>query len=124
MKFSAPLLAPRAVSRSIKRAGRWLADQVRQQLITRNRRVAIVLAVILLAVAIVAAHVSGWLVSPGVMILPILVGGLRVLMAIGAAGLIYDVVLHKAGPGIVITIVATAYFADVLSNTRGKLGTR
>ena len=89
------------------------------------------LAVILLAVAIVAAHVSGWLVSPGVMILPILVGGLllwpralRVLMAIGAAGLIYDVVLHKAGPGIVITIVATAYFADVLSNTRGKLGTR
>ena len=131
MKFSAPLPAPRAVSRSLKRAGRWLADQVRQQLITRNRRVAIVLAVILLAVAIVAAHVSAWLVSPGVMILPILVGGLllwpralRVLMAIGAAGLIYDVVLHKAGPGIVITIVATAYFADVLSNTRGKLGTR
>src|ERR1700730_6679465 len=131
MKFSAPLLAPRAVSRSIKRAGRWLADQVRQQLITRNRRVAIVLAVILLAVAILAAHVSAWLLSPGVMILPILVGGLllwpralRVLMAIGAAGLIYDVVLHKAGPGIVITIAATASSADVLSNPRGKLGTR
>ena len=44
MKFSAPLLAPLAVSRSLKRAGRWFADQVRQQLITRNRRLAIVLA--------------------------------------------------------------------------------
>lgn len=131
MKVSAPLYAARAVPRSLRRAGRWLAEQLRQQLITRNRRVGIVLAVITVAVAIVAAHVSEWLVSPGVMILPILVGGLllwpralRVLMAIAAAGLVYDTVLHKAGPGIVITIVATAYFADVLSNTRGKLGTR
>ena len=89
------------------------------------------LAVLTIAVAVIAAHVSEWLVSPGVMILPILVGGLllwpralRVLMAIAAAGLVYDIVLHKAGPGIVVTIVATAYFADVLSNTRGKLGTR
>jgi general stress protein CsbA len=127
MNVSAPLSAARAVARFFRRAGRWLADQ----LITRNRRVAIVLAVITVAVAVVAAHVSEWLVSPGVMILPILVGGLllwpralRVLMAIAAAGLVYDVVLRKAGPGIVVTIVATAYFADVLSNTRGKLGTR
>ena len=83
------------------------------------------------AVAVIAAHVSAWWVSPGVMILPILAGGLllwpralRVLMAIAAAGLLYDALMHKAGPGIVVTIVATAYFADVLSNTRGKLGTR
>src|ERR1700749_3769200 len=131
MKVPAPLSAARAVPRSLKRAGQWLAEQVRQQLITRNRRVAIVLAVITVAVAVVAAHVSEWLVSPGVMILPILLGGLllwpralRILVAIGAAGLLYDIVLHKAGPGIVVTIAATAYFADVLSNTRGKLGTR
>src|ERR1700761_7550983 len=131
MKVPAPLSAARAVPRSLKRAGQRLAEQVRQQLITRNRRVAIVLAVITVAVAVVAAHVSEWLGSPGVMILPILVGGLllwpralRVLIVIGAAGLVYDIVLHKAGPGIVITIAATAYFADVLSNTRGKLGTR
>jgi hypothetical protein len=76
MKVSAPLSAARAIPRSFKRAGRWLAEQLRQQLITRNRRVAIVLALIAVAVAIVAAHVSAWLVSPGVMILPILVGGL------------------------------------------------
>src|SRR5487761_1238729 len=131
MKVSAPLSAARAVPRSLKRAGRWLANQLRRQVITRNRRVAIVLAMITVAIAVIAAHVSDWLVSPGLVILPILVGGLllwpralRVLMAIAAAGLVYDIVLHKAGPGIVVTIVATAYFADVLSNTRGKLGTR
>ena len=50
------------------------------------------------------------------MILPILGGGLllwpralRILFGlVAAAGLIYDVVLHKAGPGIVVTIAATA----------------
>src|ERR1700749_4034242 len=131
MNVSAPLSAARAVARFFRRAGRWLADQLRRQLITRNRRFTIVLPVITVAVAVVAAHVSEWLGSPGVMILPILVGGLllwprglRVPSVIGAAGLVYDVVLHKAGPGIVITIAATAYFADVLSNTRGKLGPR
>ncbi len=127
MKFSDPLSA----ARSVRRAWQWFSDQARLQLLTRNRRVAIVLALIAVGVAIVAAHVSEWLVSPGVMILPILCGGLllwpralRVLIAIAAAGLVYDIVLGKAGPGIVVTIAATAYFADVLSNTRGKLGTR
>lgn len=106
MKALAPLSAARAVPRALRRVGQWLSDQIRQQLITRNRRVAGVLAVITLAVAIIAAHISAWLVSPGVMILPILCGGLllwpralRVLMAIGAAGLLYDVVLHRASRG-------------------------
>ena len=76
MKFPAPLSAARDVPRSLRRARQWLADQVRQQLITRNRRVAIVLALITVAVAGVAAHVSAWWVSPGVMIMPILAGGL------------------------------------------------
>ncbi len=116
---------------SLGSAWAWLSDQTRQQLITRNRRVAILLALVTVAVAIIAAHVSAWLVSPGVMILPIIGGGLllwpralRILIGIAAAGVIYDIVLNKAGPGIVVTIAATAYFADVLSNTRGKLGTR
>jgi hypothetical protein len=117
--------------RSVRRAGQRLFDQVRQQLITRNRRAGVLLALITVAVAILAAHVSVWLVSPAVMILPIIAGGLllwpralRILIVIAAGALVYDVVLHKAGPGIVLTIAATAYFADVLSNTRGKLGTR
>src|SRR6202044_1477029 len=49
---------------------------------------------------------------------------LRILIVVVAAGLIYDVVEVRAGPGIVLTIAAIAYFADVLSNTRGKIGTR
>lgn len=104
---------------------------MKRQLITKNRRLAAVLAVFTVVISILAAHVSVWLVSPGVMVLPILAGGLllwpralRILMALVAAGLLYDILLHKAGPGIVVTIAATAYFADVLSNTRGKLGTR
>jgi hypothetical protein len=131
MKVPARLPAARAVSRSFQRAADWLSEQARLQFITRNRRVGAVLAMVTVAVAIIAAHVSAWLVSPGVMILPILAGGLlllpralRILIGIAAVGLLYDVVLHKAGPGIVVTIAATAYFADVLSNTRGKLGTR
>jgi hypothetical protein len=131
MKVLAPRTALSAAPRSLRHAGGWLTDLVGRQLITRNRRVAFVLAVFTVAVAILAAHVSVWLVSPGVMVLPLLAGGLllwpralRILMGIGAAGLIYDIILHKAGPGIVLTIAATAYFADVLSNTRGKLGTR
>jgi hypothetical protein len=131
MKGPAAFSAARDVPRSLRRAGQWFSDLTRQQLITRNRRVAIVLALVTVAVAAIAAHVSAWLVSPGVMILPILCGGLllwpralRILVAIAAAGLVYDIVAHKAGPGIVVTIAATAYFADVLSNTRGKLGTR
>jgi Stage II sporulation protein E (SpoIIE) len=131
MKNPAHLISARDVPRSVRRAGQWLTDRARQQVVTRNRRVAIVLALVIVAIAIIAAHVSEWLVSPGVMILPILCGGLllwpralRILVGIAAVGLVYDTVLHKAGPGIVLTIAATAYFADVLSNTRGKLGTR
>jgi serine phosphatase RsbU (regulator of sigma subunit) len=65
------------------------------------------------------------------MILPILGGGLlmwpralRVLFGIAAAGLIYDVLEDRASVGIAATIVITAIYADVLANTRGKLGTR
>jgi hypothetical protein len=108
-----------------------MSDQIRQQFITRNRRVAAGLTVITVVIAIAAVHVSAWWFSPGVMILPILCGGLllwpralRILFAIAAGGIAYDVAEDKAGAGIVATIVVTAVFADVLANTRGKLGTR
>ena len=74
-------------------------------------------------------HVSVWWFSPGVMILPILAGGLllwpralRIFFAFVAAAVVYDVVKGKAGAGIVATIVLTALFADVLARTRKKLG--
>jgi len=93
--------------------------------------VAFGLTVATVAIAVAAVHLSEWWFSPGVMILPILGGGLllwpralRILFGIAAAGVTYDVVEDKAGVGIVATIAVTAFFADVLARTRGKLGTR
>ncbi len=87
------------------------------------------LSALVIAIAVAAVHVSVWWFSPGVMILPILAGGLllwpralRIFFVFVAAGVIYDVVKGKAGAGIVATIVLTAIFADILARTREKLG--
>jgi Stage II sporulation protein E (SpoIIE) len=108
---------------------RSLQSQLTRQFITRNRRLAFVLSVATIAIAVATVHVSEWWFSPGVMILPILAGGLllwpralRIYFAFAAAALIYDVVDGKAGAGIVATIVLTAIFADVLARTREELG--
>jgi hypothetical protein len=117
--------------RWLQRAGAWLDGLARRQFITRNRRVAAGLTAMSIAIAVLAVQLSERWFSPGEMILPLLVGGLllwpralRILIVVVAAGLIYDIVEGRAGPGIALTIAAIAYFADVLSNTRGKLGTR
>ena len=90
---------------------------------------AFVLSVLTIAIAVASVHVSAWWFSPGVMILPILAGGLllwpralRIFFGFAAAAVIYDVAEGKAGAGIVATIVLTAAFADVLARTREKLG--
>jgi Stage II sporulation protein E (SpoIIE) len=106
-----------------------LGTQLTSQFITRNRRLAFVLSALVIAIAVAAVHVSVWWFSPGVMILPILAGGLllwpralRIFFVFVAVGVIYDVVKGKAGAGIVATIVLTAIFADILARTREKLG--
>ena len=90
---------------------------------------AFVLSVVTIAIAVASVHVSAWWFSPGVMILPILAGGLllwpralRIFFGFAAVAVIYDVAEGKAGAGIVATIVLTAAFADVLARTREKLG--
>jgi hypothetical protein len=123
---------PRPAGARRRRAGkalRTLRTQLTKQFITRNRRLAFVLSGLALAIGVAAVHVSEWWFSPGVMILPILGGGLllwpralRIFFAFAAAALIYDVVEDKAGAGIIATIVLTAAFADVLARTRKKLG--
>jgi hypothetical protein len=102
---------------------------IRRQFITRNRQLAFGLTLCVVAIGSAAVHVSGARLSPGVMILPILAGGLllwpralRVLFCIVAGLLAYDWLQGRAGPGIVATIVITALFADVLARTRAKLG--
>jgi Stage II sporulation protein E (SpoIIE) len=106
-----------------------LRTQLTKQFITRNRRMAFTLSVAVIAISVAAVHVSVWWFSPGVMILPILAGGLlmwpralRIFFAVVAGALIYDAVKGKAGAGIVATIALTAVFAYVLARTRKKLG--
>jgi hypothetical protein len=103
--------------------------RIRRQLITRNRRVALPLALIVVAIGVADVKTAGDWISPGVLILPILAGGLllwpralRILFCITAGMLTYDWLEHQAAPGIVATIVVTAIFADVLARTRAKLG--
>jgi hypothetical protein len=99
-------------------------------LITRNRRTAFVLALLTVAIGVGALKISADWLSPGVMILPVLAGGLllwpralRILFALVAVMLAIDWIYgNKAGLGIVAAIVATALFAELLARTRAKLG--
>jgi Stage II sporulation protein E (SpoIIE) len=109
-------------------AGR-LRGRIRRQLITRNRRVALVLALLSVAIGVAAGRSASDWISPGVLILPILAGGLllwpralRILFGIVAVMLAFDWFEGRGDPGILATIVITAFFADVLSRTRAKLG--
>jgi hypothetical protein len=121
-----------AARRGRLRAGKLLSalhTQLTRQFVTRNRRLAFVLSALVIAIAVAAVHISAWWFSPGVMILPILVGGLllwpralRILFGFAAAAVIYDVAKGRAGAGIVATIALTAVFADILARTREKLG--
>jgi hypothetical protein len=131
MTIPAPAAIWRATARWLRGVASRVSDAVRRQFITRNRRVAFGLSLATVVIAVAAVHVSAWWFSPGVMILPILCGGLwmwpralRILFGVVALCLAYDVAKGKAGAGIVATIVVTAIYADVLANTRGKLGTR
>ena len=115
--------------RGFRTRGQQLRAVLSRQFITRNRRLAFSLALAIVAIGAAAAHLSVWWFSPGVIILPILAGGmllwvraLRILFLVAAATVAYAIVSHRAGPGIVATIVVTAAFADVLARTRAKLG--
>src|SRR5260370_1332564 len=130
--LSAPAAsAARVVQRYARRPAAWMANEFSQQFIPKNRRVAFGLSLVVLVIAVASVEWPAWWISPGVMILPILGGGLllwpralRILFGVAAAGLVYDEVYGKAGVGIIGAIVITAVYADVLANTRGKLGTR
>jgi stage II sporulation SpoE-like protein len=120
--WTRPLLVARAPAR---RVSAW----TRRQLITRNRRLALGLTIVTAVISVAAVHVSQAWFSPGLLILPVLAGGLllwpralRILFAVIAAGLAYDVVKERAGPGLIATIVVTGLIADVLARTREKLG--
>jgi hypothetical protein len=123
---SRPLTFPARLARSAAtRAG----GQIRRQFITRNRRMALVLTIATVGIGVAAVHSSVYWFSPGLMILPVLAGGLllwpralRILFGLVALMLAYDALYRRAGPGIIATVVVTGLFADVLARTRWKLG--
>ena len=87
------------------------------------------LAVAVVVIGLSVVHGSQWWISAGVMILPVLAGGLllwpralRILFCLVAVAVAYDAAMGKAGPGIIATIVLTAIFADALARARAKLG--
>ncbi|MGO9078834.1 MAG: PP2C family protein-serine/threonine phosphatase [Streptosporangiaceae bacterium] len=110
-------------------ASQRLRGLARRQFFTRNRRLGIALALLVVVIGALAVRVSEWWFSPGAMILPLLAGGLllmpralRILFGVVAVMLCYDWLTGHVGPGIVATIVITAFFADELARTRAKLG--
>ncbi len=112
-------------------AGEPVSAFVRRQFITRNRRLSALLAACVVAIGLVDVHVSAWWVSPGVVILPILAGGLllrvralRILFGVVTLMIAYSVLAGRAGPGIVATIAIVAVLADALARSREKLGVR
>jgi len=122
-------IVPRRPAAAALDMAQRLRRLVRRQFITRNRRVAFGLAVAVAVIAVAAVHVSVSWFSPGVMILPLLAGGLllwpralRILFCLVAVAVAYDAVMGKAGPGIIATIAVTVVFADALARARAKLG--
>jgi len=88
------------------------------------------LAIMVIGIGIGAVVVPGDWLSPGVLILPILAGGLLlwprallILFAIVAAMVGYDWLNgRRIGLGLAATIALTALFAALLARTRAKLG--
>jgi hypothetical protein len=114
---------------AVRNAVRKVSGWVKRSLITGNRRVALVLTVVTAVISTAAVNVSESWFSPGLLILPVLAGGLllwpralRILFMLLTVGLAYDAVEGRAGPGLIATIVVTALVADVLARTREKLG--
>src|SRR5258708_17052713 len=123
------VLGPRGFAAAVLAVAQRARGLVRRQFLTRNRRLAFVLAVVVAVIGAAAVRVSVSWFSPGVMILPLLAGGLllwpralRVLFVLIAGALAYDAVEGKAGPGIIATIAVTAVFADALAPAAAKLG--
>ena len=121
--------AARGILSFARALGQRARGVIRRQFITRNRRLAGVLALSVIVIGVAAVRETGEWFSPGVLILPILAGGLllwpralRILFCLVAVMLGYDYWQQVTGPGIIATIAVTALFADVLARTRAQLG--
>ncbi|MBO0823465.1 MAG: serine/threonine-protein phosphatase [Actinobacteria bacterium] len=115
-----------AVTTAAGRQRAWISSQ----LITRNRRMSVGLALLTVAIGVGALKTRAEWLSPGVMILPVLAGGLllwpralRILFGLVAVMLAIDWLNgNMTSLSIVAAIVVTALFSDVLARYRAKLG--
>ncbi|HEV2372064.1 MAG TPA: PP2C family protein-serine/threonine phosphatase, partial [Streptosporangiaceae bacterium] len=117
-----PLTVTRAATKGVRG---W----VRRQFITGNRRAAFGLALATVALSVAAVYSPRSWLSPSLLILPVLAGGLllwpralRILFGLIALGLAFDAVNGRVGPGLVATVVVTAMVAHALARAREKLG--
>jgi tetrahydromethanopterin S-methyltransferase subunit F len=122
-------VVPHRLQTATLAVARRVRGLVLRQFITRNRRLAFGLAIVVAVIGVAAVHVSEFWFSPGVMILPLLAGGLllwpralRILFGLVALALTYDALMGKAGAGIIATVAVTIVFADALARARAKLG--
>jgi Stage II sporulation protein E (SpoIIE) len=99
-----------AVTTTAGRRRVWISSQF----ITRNRRMAAGLALLTVAIGVGALKTTAEWLAPGVMIIPVLLGGL--LLWPRALRILFGLV------AVVAAIVVTAVFSDVLSRYRAKLG--
>ncbi len=123
------LRVPHRLAAAVPAALRRFRGVIRRQFLTSNRRLAFGLAIVVVIIGAAAVRLSVSWFSPGVMILPILAGGLllwpralRILFGVVALMLVYDALEGRADPAIIATIAVTALIADVLARTREKLG--
>src|SRR5215831_3824211 len=78
-RYSAAIMVVPGWSRSVlaaRTAAGKASGWVSHQFITRNRRVAVSLALVTVFISVAAVHLSEAWVSPGLLILPVLAGGL------------------------------------------------
>ena len=104
--YSAAIMVARGLARpllAVRSAWRTASGWVARQLVTGNRRLALLLAVVTAFISVAAVHVSQSWFSPGLLILPVLAGGLllwpralRILFVLIAAGLAYDCLLYTS----------------------------
>jgi hypothetical protein len=123
--------SPRRLWGRLRIASGSVRGLVRRQFITRNRRLAFVLALAVAGIGIGSVQVDTPWFSPVLLILPVLAGGLLlwpralcILFGIVAVMLGYDVYKDpgRTGFATIAPIAITAIYAFLLARTRAKLG--
>src|SRR5258708_14262699 len=121
------VLGPRGFGAATLAVAQRVRGLVRRQFLTRNRRLAFVLAMVVAVIGTAAVRVSVSWFSPGGMILPLLAGGLllwpralRVLFLLGRGALADGAAGGEAGAGASAPDPVAAGVAGALARAAGR----